>query len=80
VDARNSLLIKFLQGCKAIYNDEDPGNHLHDWDEMEYISALYRAKMFFAAEDELEETYANLHEKVMQAMGCVLCCSCLMCC
>jgi hypothetical protein len=39
---------------------------------MEYISAMYRAKMFFAAEDELEETYANLHEKVMQAMGCVV--------
>jgi hypothetical protein len=72
VDARNSPLITFLQGRHTIYNPEDTFKHLHDLDEMEYISAVYRAKMFFAAEDELEETYANLHEKVMQAMGCVV--------
>jgi hypothetical protein len=59
-----------LQGWRAIYNDEEEnGNHIHDLDEMEYIAAVYRSKMFFAAEDDLEDTYENLHEKVLKAMG-----------
>jgi phage terminase large subunit len=65
----NSSLTKFLQGYRAIYNEDDCGNHIHDLDEMEYIAAVYRSKMFFAAEDDLEETYENLHEAVLKAMG-----------
>jgi DNA polymerase II large subunit len=62
-----------MQGSTAQYLD-DHSNHTHDVDEIEYISALYRSKMFFAAEDDLVDTYENLHEKLLKAMGYAFCC------
>jgi len=48
--------------------DDGIRQHFHQLNEAEYISALYRAKMFDAAEENLKVNYAQLHTEVLQSM------------
>lgn len=41
-------------------------HHDHDVDVMRYTVALYRAKMYFLAQQYPEESYDNLHWNVLE--------------